>query len=987
MSFAYNAAKLLRVIRGSEFNLSSFVFTDSLGMELSHRGNLINLSMIKDMVQGQHDTYRKFLREKVFFDQPIPPELDPEIDIDALVDNTQCRNMGYTFLDDACNDLTKYQDTYGTWLLSDSSRRDRFAYWNGSALVWKPDACLGLLEIFRRCEFELAPGLIFSAGPSARGTEFGRMLLREMPGAPRNLGIVLHNVSFNSTQDKTSHQRLIDHFVPHVPTREWALSLLRYLVIIRPFAIRLVEALFAHEPKVVIRYRHYLWPGIKQTMSSEELGHQLGRVTEKYLGNKYKIKFWRSLTTAILQYDEGDEISDIQKQYYFDTVNMHSSSTANARYAGNTGNMLGADSRVIAGCVRACISWQKRIGLVKSNAVLDKAGNDSSSNVTKPGMHYLNCDSCWLNLFSVQTSLIIKQMKAFQDEALANIRATTTESMAEASRIYFPPPPPPTGSNALRPISDVIVHPSRLEMFRKFLGKPTAHWSCPEQGVLLEHLILGKENILAILGTGAGKTTLVMFLAKMFAKGRLTVVVLPLAPLHSDFHERAAEFGLIASKWDVGGKFNSHAHVVTAAIEDLKHQHFIECVVIYQVFKFSNKFLRSFVMQTANEKRLYRIVFDEIHKIVTDIDYRDVFHLFPRLNLAGVSIFAPSASVPQHLVSAIFELTKTHWRAIRTPSNRKELAYEIRVVPKHLSLTLQVVDYWTSVSLTYMPKDRCLIYCRSINQAKKLGEVLGVLPFHSECDSDEPIKNFRGGTQKILPTTVRLGCGFHYAHIRDVIHCDLPYSVIDHYQEVSRGGRDGRPCRAVTFVAEGRPCPIDKATYDLGTQAIWEWSEKRDQCLRIILSSFLDGVAITCDLLFDAERCDFCKKECLKESPHMPGLLLNQPFARAPNAPLVPTLTTIPGNPLNTQSTMHPKIPFQPPVSFPPAQRLQNYSSSSGNSLSPLTAQPPRQRDSNANLNKRGLNESSTQDKVAPQLQRKRPRITNGDDLLLEDLQ
>jgi hypothetical protein len=330
MSFAYNAAKLLRTIRANEFSLSSFVFTDPLGTELSHRGNLIKLSMVKDMIQGQHKTYRNFLQENVFFNQPIPPELDPEIDIGALVDDTQCRNMGYTFLEDARNDLTKYKDGYGTWLLSDPFRQERFAYWNGSALVWKPDACLDLLETFRRCELELAPGLILSAGPSARGTEFGRLLLREMPGAPRNLGITLHNVSLNSTQDKTSHQRLVDLFVPHVPTMEWALSLLRYLVVIRPFAESLIEALFSHEPEVVIRYRHYLWPGIKQAMSTEELGDQLGRVTEKYLGRKYKIKFWRSLTTAILQYSEGNETSDIQKQYYFDTVNMHLSSTANA---------------------------------------------------------------------------------------------------------------------------------------------------------------------------------------------------------------------------------------------------------------------------------------------------------------------------------------------------------------------------------------------------------------------------------------------------------------------------------------------------------------------------------------------------------------------------------------------------------------------------------------------------------------------------------
>lgn len=561
MSFAYNASKLLSVIRGNEYNISSFVFTDSLGTELSHHGNLFTLTTLKEMIHGQHRVYENVLRTQAFFDLDIPSHLYPDIDIEKLTENVQCKNIGYSFLDDAQNGLTKYKDSYGLWLLNDPTRRERFTYWDGSNLVWRPQSCLDLLEGFRRCELELAPGLIFSAGPSARGTEFARLILRDLPGAPRNLGIVLHHLSLNSTTDKTSHQRFIDHFVPHIPTREWSLSLLRYLVIIRPFAERLVEILFSHKPEIVTRYHHYLWPGIKHTMTGEDLSLQLGRITEKYLGRKYKIKFWRTLTTVILQYHEDEDISDIQKQYYSDTVNMHSSSMANSRYAGNTGNMLGADSRVIAGCVQACIAWHKRIGLIEPQS--------PNTTTTAPKLMAPITNP-------IATSSILKQMKTFQEEALANIRATTTESMAEASRIYFPPPPPPSGSNALRPLSDIVVHPSRLEKFRAFLGKTTAQWSCPEQGVLLEHLIQGKENILGILGTAAGKTTLIMFLAHEFACGNTIVVVLPLAALHSDFHRRAKDFNLSVSKWKIGGYFNPHANIVTASIEDLKQDDFIK---------------------------------------------------------------------------------------------------------------------------------------------------------------------------------------------------------------------------------------------------------------------------------------------------------------------------------------------------------------------------------------------------------------------------
>jgi hypothetical protein len=290
-------------------------------------------------------------------------------------------------------------------------------------------------------------------------------------------------------------------------------------------------------------------------------------------------------------------------------------------------------------------------------------------------------------------------------------------------------------------------------------------------------------------------------------------------------------------------------------------------------------------MQTANEKRLYRLVFDEIHKVITDIGYRDVFNLFPRLNMAGVSIFGSSASIPDHLILALFQLTNTPWKVIRTPSNRKELVYEVRKVPKEVEIRDHVVDFWKSIHPTYGPSDRCVVFCRTIDESKKLAELLNCLPFHSECVDEEPVQKFREGEQKILPTTIRLGCGFHYENIRHVIHMDLAYSIIDQYQEDSRGGRDGRPCQAITFVKDDRVCPPDKGSFDIGVQAVWEWSRKDNQCLRIIPSQFLDGAAVTCDLVTGGQLCVVCQKESVQEPPPKPVLLPVRPILRLSETP------------------------------------------------------------------------------------------------------
>ena len=94
--------------------------------------------------------------------------------------------------------------------------------------------------------------------------------------------------------------------------------------------------------------------------------------------------------------------------------------------------------------------------------------------------------------------------------------------------------------------------------------------------MFVEELISGKANVLGILGTGFGKTTAIMFLAKVFSAGKSTLVIMPLASLHEDFHQRARNYGLSAERWKKNGKFNTCASIITAAVEDLQEDKFTE---------------------------------------------------------------------------------------------------------------------------------------------------------------------------------------------------------------------------------------------------------------------------------------------------------------------------------------------------------------------------------------------------------------------------
>jgi superfamily II DNA or RNA helicase len=151
------------------------------------------------------------------------------------------------------------------------------------------------------------------------------------------------------------------------------------------------------------------------------------------------------------------------------------------------------------------------------------------------------------------------------------VKETILDSMAEVVATYFPKPSRATGD---RPISDIFVNRSRLTDLRTFLKNPKAEFSCPEQAILLEMMIQRKQSILGILGTGTGKTTIIMMHAKVYGNGRVTVVVLPLSGLHGDLERRAKALGLRISRWQTKGKFNPNADIVYVSIEHLTFEDF-----------------------------------------------------------------------------------------------------------------------------------------------------------------------------------------------------------------------------------------------------------------------------------------------------------------------------------------------------------------------------------------------------------------------------
>ena len=145
--------------------------------------------------------------------------------------------------------------------------------------------------------------------------------------------------------------------------------------------------------------------------------------------------------------------------------------------------------------------------------------------------------------------------------------------------MYWPAPTPNYAAHELREVADIQPHPSRLLQLRQVLNDPEAGFTCYEQAVLLEKMLLRNTNILAIMRCGSGKTFMAMVAAKIDYLEGLTVFILPHSGLHQDFMRRAGNLDLVCSKWEPNGNFNTNAQAIWAAVEHVDFDKFMQCVL------------------------------------------------------------------------------------------------------------------------------------------------------------------------------------------------------------------------------------------------------------------------------------------------------------------------------------------------------------------------------------------------------------------------
>ncbi len=353
--------------------------------------------------------------------------------------------------------------------------------------------------------------------------------------------------------------------------------------------------------------------------------------------------------------------------------------------------------------------------------------------------------------------------------------------------------------------------------FLEWLGH-TRYQSLGQRAAVRSALTTPPGATLAVsLATGEGKSLIFQLIARVGFAGSepsepgLTLVVVPTVALAIDHENAALEKGLEAPVAYRGGVDENNQALISRIDRDAQAL----CVASPEAVCGP---LRRSLTAAAERGRLRALVVDEAHLIDSwGTGFRTEFQSLSGLRHQWMGAAPPGTAARTILLSAT--LTAATLNMLRTlfagPGEFQSIsALRLRGEP----------DYWTIAcpteadrearvleALRHVPRP-AILYVTRVVDAKAWRDRLEANGFeHAELvhgetgisERDRILRAWRDGDVDLVVATSAFGLGIDYRHVRAVVHACVPESLDRFYQEVGRGGRDGRSCLALTLHTPG----------------------------------------------------------------------------------------------------------------------------------------------------------------------------------------
>lgn len=267
-----------------------------------------------------------------------------------------------------------------------------------------------------------------------------------------------------------------------------------------------------------------------------------------------------------------------------------------------------------------------------------------------------------------------------------------------------------------------------------------------------------------------------------------------------------------------------------------------------------------------------RAVMDEAHCISTwGADFRPSYmlvgELIDSLSRQRIPRMALTATASKEAIGDIL-----HYGRFRNPVELKQSLVrnniQIFMKPSTGSVHTNIIN-----DCHYFGEESGIIYCQRRKDVDALYEEMSAAGLkcakhHSGMRSEErrdAAIQFMNGSRRIMIATMGFGMGIDKADVRFVIHHTLSATPENWFQEIGRGGRDGKPCHAISYVPPGISQAIRLSTINRACG----WGVARDftavalgtQCRMSSIMSLFGETVPPCG------HCDVCLKHTPSQFP------------------------------------------------------------------------------------------------------------------------
>ncbi len=752
-------------------------------------------------------------------------------------------------------------------------------------LVWNPEKLRVWLRHVETFLLNLAVLVHISAPGPNRGTELTATLLSNSATQKRHLfGLVqtlctVNTYSKNSWRVGASSVYSI-RFLPH----DVAQLLFLYVTYVRPVELIAADVLWTSQgnPEPARLYNHVLFVLQGTHLSSERLSNALQRSFLNFGGvDGIRLSAYRQISAA---FAEKFITLDKSANHGFEAVAVmsgHTSRTAVQHYARTTLDAVGEVDRItMVEAYDICVQWQHRlIGATpsvsqraflshSSSVVSHSAAGSHSAVITTSGSAPASSNDSWSLGERRVLPLPVVESKGEQDAGSAQLlQVVPSHRREDTNNLWDSVRPRALSSSSF--YDATMEGTLLLNALRKLLDDRQARFR-PGQSGAVTAVLRRQEDLLIILPTGQGKSTLWLLPTIIEPPTTCTLIVAPTKALKAQILAQCQKLGISLSAYKGADRespltFGDLGRLCLVQVEQLDH-HFV---------RWAN--------HLAAQGHIARIIIEECHVALYWQTFRPAMQRFSDLRVLAMPIVCITATLPPELEPTFQMQLGVKLRCIRSPTtSRANLRYCVQHMDSEADVDAEIGRILEQ-RLSGSSSQRAIVFCRSKRATEHLHEYLSEQGlsssvFHSELGFEESataLQALHSGAVTVMCATSGLGIGVDVPSVDTVIHKGPAYTRVSLVQEGGRAGRSNSGSEALVQTVTCRSLELPLVPDELAqrvvpwairgmdsTQHVVAWLHARG-CRRKALFDFVDGGDADTCLLFagGCSLCDWCEQQ------------------------------------------------------------------------------------------------------------------------------